>query len=57
MTCIGDQEIGAVSGRVGTYDFKGLCHWDITVLGQFCDEVTYHHKNCSCTVMKKILNK
>ena len=57
MTCMGDQEIGTVSGRVGTYDFKGLCHWDITVLGQFCDEVTYHHKNCSCTVMKKILNK
>ena len=25
MTHTGDQEIGAVSGRVGMYDFKGLC--------------------------------
>ena len=29
MTCMGDQEIGAVSERVGMYDFKGLCRYRI----------------------------
>ena len=39
--------------------FKGLCHEDMTVSGQFCSEFIFNHiiQNAPVRVMKKISDK